>query len=339
MSHHIKVLVVDDSAFARKVVRESLEGEHGIEVVGIARDGLEALEKISELAPDVITLDLVMPNLDGVGVLHELAQREGAPRAVVVSIADGESELGVAALAAGATELVHKPTALATSRLYEIKDDLVQKVRSAAQARAMPSGRSSLAAETPHTSNKRLVAIGTSTGGPQAIAKLLAALPATFPVPIVVVIHLPPGYTEAYARRLDETCALSVVETADGMLLTPGMVAIARAGLHTMVVDVAGALVVRHAAEPSSAMHRPSVDVLFESIAPIAPAVVGVVLTGMGDDGTLGAKAIHARGGVVLVESERSCVVFGMPRSVKEAGAMTAEAPLSGMPALIAQHL
>src|SRR3954465_7615036 len=171
----VRVLVVDDSAFARKVVREVLTGA-GFEVVGIARDGLEALEKIGELRPDVITLDLVMPNLDGLGVLAALPP--GGPRAVVVSMADDESALGISALQAGAVELVHKPTALATDRLYEVGAELVAKVKTAAGAGGRPPVEVQPVAKpgTPaRATGQRLVVVGTSTGGPAALTRLLAA--------------------------------------------------------------------------------------------------------------------------------------------------------------------
>jgi len=336
----IRVLVVDDSAFARKVLREALSGNRGIEVVGTARDGLEALEKIAETSPDVVTLDLVMPNLDGIGLLQALPSA-GSPRGVVVSVSDADSELGVEALQSGAVKVVHKPTALATDRLYELRDELVQAVLGAAQARATPPAA---AAERQLRSVARtrtsIVVVGTSTGGPQALTRLLTALPADFPVPVAVVLHIPVGYTDPMARRLDGVCAVEVREAAEGLELRPGRVVLAQAGMHLKLERQGGTAIARLDGNPASSSHRPAVDVLFASAAAAyGPATLGVVLTGMGDDGLAGARAIHARGGRVLTESESSCIVYGMPRCVHDAGLSEAEAPLEDMPALILRHL
>lgn len=328
----VRVLVVDDSAFARKVVRESLATSPEIEVVATASDGIDALEKISALEPDVVTLDLVMPNLDGLGVLKALpVDRRG--RVVIVSMADGESQLGLAALATGAFELVHKPTALAIDSLRDIADELVAKVLAAARVPLRTEPRPPPEpAVTPRTQSDRVVLIGTSTGGPQALTRLLTAFPADFPAPIVIVLHIPTGYTEGLSARLDAGCALDVLEAREGMLLRPGLAIVALAGMHLYLVNHAGRLLTHLDAEPKGATHRPSVDVLFESAArSLGSRALAVVLTGMGDDGLLGARAIVEAGGRVITESEASCVVYGMPRVVKEAGLSSAVAPLETM--------
>ncbi|MCP3139925.1 chemotaxis-specific protein-glutamate methyltransferase CheB [Pyxidicoccus xibeiensis] len=341
----IRVLVVDDSAFARKVLRQVLANAPGLEVVGTARDGLDALEKVAELAPDVLTLDLVMPGLDGLGVLRALATTPGAPRVVVVSSVGEESELAVAALQAGAVELVSKPTALATDRLYELGGELVAKVRTAALAVARPPADVSLAGGAPSPSgvlapSRRLVVVGTSTGGPQALTRLLATLPADFPAAVALALHIPTGYTEAVARRLNAHSPLEVVEAEDGMELRPGRVVLAKAG-HHLKVERHGALsLARLDRHPLRMPHHPSVDVLFESAALTWGAdTVGVVLTGMGDDGLAGARAIRGAGGTVLTEAESSCVVYGMPRAVEEAGLATDTAPLEKLVALLERHV
>ncbi len=338
----IRVLVVDDSAFARKVVREVLT-RAGMEVVGIARDGLEALEKIAELKPDVVTLDLVMPNLDGLGVLAALPP-QNMPRVVVVSMAGDDSALGIAALHAGAVELVRKPTAMAVERLYEISAELVAAVTTAALARPPVSAPSSAApaGPAPRTSplRKSLLVIGASTGGPQALTRLIKALPVSFPLPVALVLHLPVGYTQAFAERLDNESALEVLEAAPGLEVKAGRVVVARAGIHLKIVGEAGSLRALLDPLPMPSAHRPSVNALFESAALACGAgVLGVVLTGMGDDGTAGARAIHAAGGELLTESERSCVVYGMPRCVDEAGVSARSVDLEGMAAEILRHL
>ncbi|MBZ4414432.1 chemotaxis-specific protein-glutamate methyltransferase CheB [Myxococcus sp. XM-1-1-1] len=340
----IRVLVVDDSAFARKVLKQVLSNAPDIQVVDTARDGLDALEKVAELSPDVLTLDLVMPNLDGLGVLRALSSMELAPRVVVVSSAGEESELAVAALQNGAVELVHKPTALATDRLYELGAELVEKVRIAARAArrpvASPVAPSSFASPDALPPARQLVVVGTSTGGPQALTKLLSELPADFPAPMALALHIPPGYTEAVARRLDALCPLEVREAEDGMELFPGRVVLARAGQHLKVERHGALSLVRLDRHPLRMPHHPSVDVLFQSAARVwGKDTVGVVLTGMGDDGRDGARAIREAGGVVLTESESSCVVYGMPRAVDDAGLATASAPLGGMVELLRSHL
>ena len=335
----IRVLVVDDSAFARKVLRETLSRSPLLEVVGIARDGLEALEKIAELAPDVVTLDLVMPNLDGLGVLRALPAA-GGPRIVVVSISDSDSALGVEALQSGAVDLVQKPTALATERLYDLSDELVAKVVAAAAAHPCISTATPLVVRpTPSPGAVRLVVIGTSTGGPAALTRLLAGLPADFPAAIAIALHIPAGYTETLARRLDETCPMRIIEASEGAELPPGTVALAPGGLH-LRVKAAGDRIITHVdANPLTAPFCPSVDLLFQSAAMLGPAVLGVVLTGMGNDGVAGATAIRQAGGRVVTEAEGSCVVYGMPRAVVEASQSDGQALIDAMAAEISRRL
>ena len=337
----IRVLVVDDSAFARKVLREALSRSEDLEVVGTARDGLDALEKIAELQPDVVTLDLVMPGLDGLEVLKSLAGAAHAPRVVVVSMADAHSELAVAAMQAGAVELVHKPTALATDRLYELADELQEKVRIAAGAKPLSLREADRVGEEavpapprppPRHALSPLVVIGTSTGGPQALTHLLTRLPVDFPSPIAIALHIPPGYTQALAERLNTQCALEVVEASEGLALRPGRAVLARAGLHLKLQGRGEACVARLDLEPLNTPHRPAVDVLFASAAQAwGKDVLAVVLTGMGNDGLAGATRVRAAGGRVLTEAASSCVVYGMPRSVDEAGLSDAQVPLEQM--------
>ena len=344
----IRVLVVDDSAFARRVIRDVLEADARFQVVGIARDGLDALEKTIDLAPDVLTLDLLMPNLDGVGVLRELARLSlpAVPRVVLVSMSDDDSDLAISALQEGAVALVHKPTALATDRLFELADELRETV--AAAVAALPSRRPGALRATPSpapvaklqgAAGYRVLAIGTSTGGPQALTTLLPQVPKDFPIPIVIALHIPVGYTEALARRLDGISAIEVVEAQDGVTIVPGRAVLAQAGMH-LTLEPGRPPRGRLALVPLAKPHRPSVDVLFESAArTFGRECLGVVLTGMGDDGLLGARALRAAGAVVLTEAESSCVVYGMPRSVVEAGMSSAAAPLDQMMGLIRSYV
>jgi two-component system chemotaxis response regulator CheB len=329
----IRVLVVDDSAFARKVVRECLTDAAGIEVVGIARSGLEALEKIAELSPDVVTLDLVMPDLDGVGVLRALPA-DGAPRVIVVSVSGADSELGIEALQSGAVDLVQKPTSLAHDRLYELRADLVAKVRAAAVAR-----RTRLPAIPPPpplvrlapTHGIRMVVVGSSTGGPQALSRLLAGIPADFPVPLAIALHIPAEYTEAMARRFDKFCAIDVVEASNGVEMRPGLAVLARGGNHLKLQRERDRVTARVEGFPVMPFY-PSVDVLFRSaVEAYGGSVLGVVLTGMGNDGLDGAGAIRDAGGRIITESESSAIVYGMPQAVHSAGLAHAEAPIESM--------
>jgi two-component system, chemotaxis family, protein-glutamate methylesterase/glutaminase len=348
----IRVLIVDDSAFARKVLRQVLSRSPHIEVVGTAHDGLDAIERIMELRPDVITLDLLMPNLDGIGLLHAIKTLEGvpAPRVVVVSTSDAQGDLAIQALREGATDLVQKPTSLANDRLYELSDELTRKVEAAAVARPIVAAlnreqpserpRPAPALGAARTPRHELVVIGASTGGPQAVAALLAALPADFPVPIAVVVHIPPGFSQSLAEHLDRDCRISVEEASEGRLLEPGLALVAFAGLHLGFERSLAGYRARVGAEPSGYVHRPSVDVTFTSAAENSRGpVLGIVLTGMGSDGLAGGRVVHERGGTLLTQTEASCVVYGMPRVVWEAGIATAQADIADMPALLLEHL
>ncbi len=342
----VRVLVVDDSAFARQVVSAVLDSSRELEVVGTARDGLEALEKIQDLAPNVITLDLVMPHLDGVGLLQALPAAR--PAVVVVSMSDRDSALAVHALELGAFDLVHKPTALATERLYEMGDELVAKVRAAAASRgrvatvsSVPPPASSVAREIEPRADSavRLICIGCSTGGPQALTQLIPRLPPNLRVPVCVVVHMPAGFTESLAARLNELSPNRVVEASHDLRLEPGMIAVAPGGTHMQVVS-APEPTTQIVAEAPGSLYRPSVDLLFTSAASaFGDGVLAVVLTGMGDDGLGGARRIVAAGGAVLTEAAESCVVHGMPRCVLSAGLSSADVPLESMAETIARRL
>ena len=322
----VRVLVVDDSAYVRKVVKQMLLRSPFIEVVGTARDGVEALEQVAELNPDVVTCDLNMPQMDGTAFVREQMARRPVP-IIIISVAAHAGEAVLAALDAGAIDFVQKPTALATDKLLDIADELVEKVKAAAQAPLRHGLRvdAVLPPIPPAVKTKgrvEIVLIGTSTGGPQALKIVIPRLPANFPVPIGLVLHMPIGYTETYAEKLNEMSALTVVEAKGNEVVVPGLVFLAPAGRHlTFHRDADG--IVRTALElrPLDTPHRPSVDVMFRSAATtFGAAVLGVVMTGMGADGREGAAWIKANGGQVVTEAEETCVVYGMPRSVVEAG-------------------
>lgn len=336
MSRRPRVLVVDDSAFARTVLSRMLRTSNEVDVIATARDGKDALERIGALDPDVVTLDLTMPELDGIGVLRALAGR-ASPKVIVVSISGVDSELGAEALTLGAVDLVTKPTARADDRLHSISTELLAKIRAITlppeHVIEMPGP---LAAPT---GRAEVVLIGTSTGGPQALTRIVSALPANLAAPVAIALHIPPGYTEALAKRLDRVSPLTVVEGRDGLPLTPGLVVIAPGGSHLRVVRSGGQL----RAEVSQTPLRPfapSVDELLLSGARAAGArALAIVLTGMGDDGLEGARAIAAAGGTLITEAASTCVVYGMPRAVQEAGLGAASAPLDLIATEIARRV
>ena len=333
----VRVLVVDDSAYVRKIVKEMLSRGGGIDVVGTARDGEEALAMVEALQPDVVTCDLIMPGADGVEFIRRQMARKPVP-IVVVSIAAEASETVLAALDAGAIDFVQKPTALATEKVFAIADELVAKVTAAASAPLGALGRLSTTGVAPVRSRVfanrfDMVVIGTSTGGPQGLKSVIPPLPADFPVPVAIVLHMPIGYTEGYAKRLDEVSALTVAEARDGAPVRAGIVYLAPAGQHlSFRHDSAGHVVASLDIRPLDTPHRPSVDVLFQSAADtFGDRVLAVVMTGMGSDGREGAAWVKARGGCVLTEAQDTCVVYGMPRSVVEAGLSDAAVPLTSL--------
>lgn len=339
MSRKPRVIVVDDSAFARTVLARVLRESGRINVVATARDGADALERIAELDPDVITLDLTMPGVDGLGVLRALRGRD-RPRVIVVSISSIDTELGVEAMALGAVDVVAKPSALANERLAGIANELISKTL--ATAEGLITRRDPLAAVAQSTrpgGRAELVMIGTSTGGPQALTRLVTALPASLPVPVAMVLHIPIGYTEALAARLDKVSSLRVLEAHDGLALEPGMAVLARGGTHLHIERTGTRLCARVSSQPLRAF-MPSVDELFLSgVGAVGAGAFGVVLTGMGDDGLAGARAIAAASGTLLSEDPSTCVVYGMPRAVYEAGLGAIAVPLDRMAEEIAARV
>ena len=330
MDRVLRVLVIDDSAYVRKVVREILSRSPFIEVVGTARDGREALDLVERLEPDVVTCDLIMPELDGVGFVREQMQRRPVP-IIIMSVAKETAEAALTALDLGAVDFVQKPTALATEKIFEVSTELIGKVKAAGNialnrlstsvtAKPVSASKPALSIRGSHAVD--LVVLGISTGGPQALKRLIPQLPSDFPVPVVMVMHMPVGYTETYAAKLNEMSQLEVREAAEGDEIKPGLVFLAPAGRHlSLRQDAKGQIVTHLDARPFNTLHRPAVDVLFQSAAEVyGNRVLGVVMTGMGSDGKQGAAWIKSQGGLIFTEAESSCVVYGMPCVVVEAG-------------------
>lgn len=337
-----RVLIVDDSAYVRKMIRQMLCRSPLIEVVGTARNGREALEQIEQLQPDVVTLDLYMPDMDGVDFLKAQMSHRPIP-VIVVSITQENGEEAIAALNAGAVDFVRKPTALGTEKLLEISNQLIHKIKEAAKLPLIdqpaswmlsPAPPSTLSPDHSRSSAFDIVVIGVSTGGPQALNYLIPQLPADFPLPIAIVLHLPVDYTQLFAQRLNQRSPLTVAEAQAGDLLQAGTVLIAPAGRHLSLKRQSdgkpdGKIVTHLDARPFDTLHRPAVDVLFRSAAEVYnDRVLGIVMTGMGNDGKAGAAWIKSAGGTIFTEAESSCVVYGMPRAVSEAGLSDRTIPL-----------
>jgi len=329
MSKPLRVLVVDDSALMRKLIPKILEGDDSIEVVGTAMDGHFGLKKIADLAPQVITLDLEMPGLNGIDTLKEIMRRWQLPVIVVSSHSKAGASITLKALGLGAFDFVAKPADV-SARMPEIAQELIAKIKAAAQSKAVR--RQILPEAAPAVKNPRhsgsaptrVVAIGVSTGGPNALQYLLAQLPAEFPGTILIVQHMPDGFTEMFAKRLDETCAIRVKEAQSGDLLVAGRVLVCPGNRHLKVKKLPMGNVAVLAEEPRVNGHRPSVDVLFRSVAEeFGPQAIAVLMTGMGEDGASGMGAVRAAGGMTIAQSEDSCVVFGMPKAAIDRGYVT----------------
>jgi two-component system chemotaxis response regulator CheB len=341
----IRVLVVDDSAFMRTVITQMLAGAPDIEVVGQASDGKTGLTLARDLSPDVITLDVEMPILSGLEMLRVLMAHNPVPVIMLSSLTREGAEVTMEALALGAVDYLPKNLEGGPLGMRRIAPMLIEKVRAvgggATREALRAAGRTAAPAPPDTAPPPRVraprdrfpvVAIGSSTGGPTALCQLIPALPPDLPAAVLVVQHMPPGFTRALAMRLDRLSGLSVTEAEDGAPIQPGHVYVAPGGRHLTVGGDGPDLAVRLADTPVIPM-MPAVDVLFESLAGHCPErTVGVVLTGMGQDGLEGARALSRGGAVVLAQAEAGCVVYGMPKAVIDAGLATRSVELAHMP-------
>jgi len=344
----VRVLIVDDSAFMRTALARMIASEAGLEVVAIASSGSEALEKIASHDPDVVTLDVQMPGLDGLGTLRCIMQRFPRPVIIVSAMAEKDAEITFNALSAGAFDYVPKQLSDASLDIAHIRCDLIDKIRAAVAARRQsvafslrkpgPSGFNSAEMVSPLA--PAVVAIGVSTGGPKALVEILPRFPRDFPLPILIVQHMPEGFTGPFAQRLNALCAITVHEACAGELIQPATAYIAPAGLHMRVkhrLSDARPIIVLDP-QPESALHIPSVDVLMKSVATFyGTNAVGVIMTGMGSDGAEGMKAIYHAGGLTIGQDEDTCTVYGMPRACAELGVLGRIVPLGDIPGQILQ--
>lgn len=340
MRDKVRVLVVDDSALMRKLIPQILERDSSIEVVGTAMDGEFGLKKIEELKPQVITLDLEMPRMDGMEMLRQITRRHHLPVIVVSAHSRDGASATFKALALGAFDFVTKPHDAASAHMDGIAEDLISKIKAASMTQVLPGTPAMLEpvksatkpVNRPKKEPTKLVAIGISTGGPNALQYLLAELPGNFPGSIVVVQHMPEGFTEMFARRLNECCAIDVKEAQSGDLLIAGRALICPGNRHVKVRRMPMGNIVVLSDDPRVNGHRPSVDVLFRSVATeFGSRAIGVLMTGMGDDGAYGLGLMKSAGALTLAQSEDSCVVYGMPKAAIERGYAARVVPLDMM--------
>lgn len=341
----IGVLVVDDSPFMRQALSRLISSDPSLKVLGTAKDGKDGLEKAKALKPDVVTLDVEMPGVDGMACLRAI-RRECSPVPAVLmcsSLTTAGSHAALQALRFGAADVIAKDQSMVSTQMDAMRDDLVAKIRAIAKVPAPLSAAITALARKPAPGASSadlpvftirpehrfaagefgLLLIGSSTGGPPVLETILTALPADLNCPVVVAQHMPVLFTKSLAQRLHDACRLNVVHAEVGMTISPGTIYMCPGGTHTHLVrGVGGKITISTSDEPKSELYRPGVNVLFSTGAAVASGkVLGVVLTGMGEDGAMGARDIKAKGGTVLTQDAKSCVVYGMPRAVVATGA------------------
>ncbi len=362
----IRILVVDDSPFMRKSLQKMLEEAPDLRVVATARDGIDALEKIQEFKPDIVTLDIEMPRMDGLTCLKKIMADHPMPVLMVSSLTQEGAQATLDALSLGALDFIPKESGFASLSILQIQHDLQEKVRRLATSpryhKAPPSSPTPALPTTPATGapparsavppkaappsgtslgspQAELLVIGSSTGGPKALQDILPTLPANLPVPCLIVQHMPSTFTKPFADRLDGLCQVHVKEAEQGEPLKPGTVYIAPGGIHMTYGSRVPKGCIELSAEPVSSLHRPSVDVLFLSVSELFRGqVLAGILTGMGSDGAKGMEQLKKKGAHTLAESEESCVVYGMPRAAVERGCVDVVAPLGDIPGHLRRH-
>jgi two-component system chemotaxis response regulator CheB len=360
----IKVVVVDDSAFMRKALAAMLGKDPEIEVVATARDGEEGLEMIRRHQPDVVTMDIEMPRMDGLTALRHVMMEMPRPVLMVSSLTTEGAEATLKAMELGAVDFIPKQLSKVSLDIVKIEDELRAKVKTIARrrmshlARAPLSGRSrptpSAAAGVVSAAGERparparpsgaqcrdLVAIGVSTGGPPAVQKMLSALPQDFPAGILIAQHMPAAFTGPFAKRLDGVCRITVKEAEDGERLQHGVAYVAPGGRHLRIDQKVSRIDVRVVDEPREALYKPSASVLFDAVAAgVGRRALGVVLTGMGSDGLEGMRTLKAKGGRALAQSDSTCVVYGMPKAIVDAGLADEIVDIDDMGEAILQNL
>jgi two-component system, chemotaxis family, protein-glutamate methylesterase/glutaminase len=334
MSRPIRVLIVDDSALVRALLTDALSGSADIRVVGTAPDPIIARERIASFQPDVITLDIEMPRMDGLSFLRSMPADHAAAVIIVSSLGQAGCSAALQALEAGAVDVVSKPGG--PFSVSDLRFVLPDKIRAAHRAKRTPAAAQNRVVEPQlksSASGPRLpvIAVGASTGGTEALRALLSDLPSTCP-PIVIVQHIPPGFSRAFAERLNSVCRIRVAEALDGERLEPGVALIAPGDQHISVRKVGGVYKALVQAGPRVCYQRPSVDVLFHSVAETLGAnAIGVILTGMGSDGARGLLRMRETGAKTIAQDEATCVIYGMPREAVRIGAAQQVLPLASI--------
>ena len=334
----VKVLIADDSAFMRAVLSRMVQSDDSLCVVGTAQTGPQTLAMIDRLQPDVVTLDIDMPGLSGLEILRRVMHDSPRPIIVISSLAQKGAEATLEALELGAFDCLAKRLNYGSLDIIKVQDELVGKIKAAASSTKNASCRSRRVNRPPSPpaaslslSAPTVVAIGTSTGGPKALQEVLPTLPDDLPVGILIVQHMPLGFTGPFAKRLNNLCHVQVHEAEEGMVLTRGHVYLAPAGQHLTVRRRSPAeVVLQVSSTPSDVIHIPSVDIMMLSVAEVFRSLaMGIILTGMGADGALGMQAIHREGGLTVGQDEATCAVYGMPRTCAEMGVLRRVAPLN----------
>lgn len=362
----IKILVVDDSAFMRKAITMMLESDPMIKVVGTARDGEEGVEKVRLLKPDLVTMDIEMPRMDGLAALREIMLKNPVPVMMVSSLTTSGAQATLEALDLGAVDFIPKQMSYVSLDIVKIKEDLIAKIKDIAKRKHIlmsrhrqrqfsqigkPATDSGISAPKTisHSPEQRitrkrqqaigLIAIGSSTGGPPALQAVITKLPRNLPVGVVIAQHMPPMFTKSLAERLNSLSTVTVREAVDGERIEPGLVLIAPGGRHLTVKRRGGQVFASVSDEPLTTLYKPCVDVMMNSVAETyGPSTLGVMLTGMGNNGIHGMRLVKSKGGVVIAQNEQTCVVYGMPRAVIEAGIADHIAPIDSIAAEITSY-
>ena len=355
MAKTIGVMVVDDSAFMRRMLTDILESSGDIKVIGTARNGLDALESLKFLKPDVITLDVEMPSMDGMSCLKHLQKITSSPVIMLSSHTKNGERATIEALEAGAIDFITKPTGLFEISGEEKKKEIIEKIRIASRVtkkrQAIDKVFSTASAATAHQIEyqglkcdklKTIIAIGTSTGGPRALQEVVTSIPGDIPAALIIVQHMPPGFTKSLAERLNSLSALNVKEGEDDEIIKPGYAYIAPGDYHMEVKSMPGdALSIKLTKDPPVSGHRPAVNVMMNSIAKTRfPSVIGVIMTGMGSDGKEGVVNLkESNNGIIISQDENSCVVYGMPKAAVSTGVVDEVVPLKKIAEVIVKYM